>query len=124
MTDSASDVPRPDAQLAAITDRLSMEFADVTSPAIVAEFVGAAFDRYAVTADALERTERFARERLVALSKADAVGDAVPAVLFLCIHNAGRSQMALGFFQALAGDQAIAWSGGSEPGTTYTATRS
>ena len=32
------------------------------------------------------------------------------------MHNAGRSQMALGFFQHLAGDAAVAWSGGSEPG--------
>jgi protein-tyrosine-phosphatase len=39
-----------------------------------------------------------------------------PAVLFLCVHNAGRSQMALGWFQQLAGDRAVAWSGGSEPG--------
>jgi len=39
-----------------------------------------------------------------------------PSVLFLCIHNAGRSQMALGWFRALAGDHAIAYSGGSEPG--------
>lgn len=38
-----------------------------------------------------------------------------PAVLFLCVHNAGRSQMALGWFQHLAGDRATAWSGGSEP---------
>lgn len=38
-----------------------------------------------------------------------------PAVLFLCTHNAGRSQMALGFFTHLAGDRAVAWSGGSEP---------
>ncbi|HEU5160763.1 MAG TPA: arsenate reductase ArsC [Streptosporangiaceae bacterium] len=37
-------------------------------------------------------------------------------MLFLCTHNAGRSQMALGFFTHLAGDHAIAWSGGSEPG--------
>ena len=42
--------------------------------------------------------------------------DGRPVVLFLCTHNAGRSQMALGFFQALAGDGAVAWSGGSEPG--------
>jgi len=40
-----------------------------------------------------------------------------PTVLFLCTHNAGRSQMALGFFQRLAGDRAMAWSGGSEPGS-------
>jgi arsenate reductase len=40
-----------------------------------------------------------------------------PTVLFLCTHNAGRSQMALGFFTRLAGDRAMASSGGSEPGT-------
>jgi protein-tyrosine-phosphatase len=39
-------------------------------------------------------------------------------VLFLCTHNAGRSQMALGFFQHLAGERAVAWSGGSEPAST------
>ncbi len=36
-------------------------------------------------------------------------------VLFLCIHNAGRSQMALGWFQHLADCRAEALSGGSEP---------
>ena len=41
---------------------------------------------------------------------------APPAVLFLCVHNAGRSQMALGWFDHLAGGRARAWSGGSEPG--------
>ncbi len=43
--------------------------------------------------------------------------DGKPVVLFLCVHNAGRSQMALGSFEHLAGVRAIAWSGGSEPGT-------
>jgi arsenate reductase len=38
-----------------------------------------------------------------------------PNVLFLCVHNAGRSQMALGWFRHLAGDRATAWSAGSEP---------
>ena len=37
-------------------------------------------------------------------------------MLFLCVHNAGRSQMALGWFNHLAGGRAVAWSGGSEPG--------
>lgn len=36
-------------------------------------------------------------------------------VLFLCTHNAGRSQMALGYFNHLAAGRAVAWSGGSEP---------
>jgi protein-tyrosine-phosphatase len=40
-----------------------------------------------------------------------------PTVLFLCVHNAGRSQMAMGFFQRYAGDGAVGWSGGSEPGS-------
>ncbi|MGV3758661.1 MAG: arsenate reductase ArsC [Actinomycetota bacterium] len=39
-----------------------------------------------------------------------------PHVLFLCVHNAGRSQMALGWFAHLAGDRATAWSAGSAPG--------
>ena len=38
-----------------------------------------------------------------------------PSVLFLCIHNAGRSQMALGWFRHLADGRAVAYSGGSEP---------
>lgn len=40
----------------------------------------------------------------------------LPAVLFLCVHNAGRSQMAMGWFNHLAGGHAVAYSGGSEPG--------
>jgi arsenate reductase len=42
-------------------------------------------------------------------------------VLFLCVHNACRSQMAMDFFQQLAGDRAVAWSGGSEPGIAVNA---
>jgi arsenate reductase len=38
-----------------------------------------------------------------------------PNVLFLCVHNAGRSQMALGWFRHLAGGRATAWSAGSAP---------
>jgi arsenate reductase len=41
-----------------------------------------------------------------------------PSVLFLCVHNAGRSQMAAGWFSHLAGDGARALSGGSEPAAT------
>jgi protein-tyrosine-phosphatase len=61
--------------------------------------------------------ERFARQRLKALAKVEGLSnDGVSVVLFLCVHNAGRSQMALGWFNHLAGGRAIAWSGGSEPG--------
>lgn len=62
--------------------------------------------------------ERFARERLRALARVEGRSDDDrPIVLFLCTHNAGRSQMALGFFRDMAGDAAVGWSGGSEPGS-------
>jgi arsenate reductase len=38
-----------------------------------------------------------------------------PAVLFLCVHNAGRSQMAAGWMRALAGARIDVYSAGSEP---------
>jgi arsenate reductase len=39
-----------------------------------------------------------------------------PTVLFVCIHNAGRSQMAAGYMTALSGGAVQVRSGGSEPG--------
>jgi protein-tyrosine-phosphatase len=67
-------------------------------------------------ADPADLEQRSARQRLKALaSVAGAVSDATPVVLFLCVHNAGRSQMALGWFSRLAGNRAVGWSGGSEP---------
>ena len=38
-----------------------------------------------------------------------------PAVLFVCVHNAGRSQMAAGFMRELAGDKVEVLSAGSAP---------
>jgi arsenate reductase (thioredoxin) len=38
-----------------------------------------------------------------------------PTVLFLCVHNAGRSQMAAGMMRAMAGDRVDVYSGGSDP---------
>lgn len=38
-----------------------------------------------------------------------------PSVLFVCIHNAGRSQMAAGWLRHLAGNRVNIYSGGSEP---------
>jgi protein-tyrosine-phosphatase len=39
-----------------------------------------------------------------------------PQILFLCVHNAGRSQMAAGFARKLGGDRVIIHSAGSAPG--------
>ena len=61
-------------------------------------------------------TERFTRDRLHALSRTEGTHtDGKQAVLFLCVENVDRSQMALGFFKHYAGEQAIGWSGGSAP---------
>ena len=38
-----------------------------------------------------------------------------PTVLFVCVHNAGRSQMAAGYLRELAGDRVEVLSAGSEP---------
>lgn len=60
--------------------------------------------------------ERLTNDRLRALVRLDtAPSDLSPSVLFLCVHNAGRSQMAAGFMRQLAGDRVDVFSGGSEP---------
>jgi arsenate reductase len=41
-----------------------------------------------------------------------------PSVVFLCVHNAGRSQMASGWLKHLSGDRVDVFSGGSEPAAT------
>ena len=41
-----------------------------------------------------------------------------PSVLFVCVHNAGRSQMAAGYLQHLAGDRVEVRSAGSAPGNS------
>lgn len=41
--------------------------------------------------------------------------DHKPTVLFVCVHNAGRSQMAAGYLQSLAGDRVNVLSAGTEP---------
>jgi protein-tyrosine-phosphatase len=102
------------------SQRLEAEFEDVIGPTTVETVLHASYDHFAERA-AFENflplmAERFARQRLKALAHVEkAAGAGVPSVLFLCHHNAGRSQMALGLFQLLAGDRAVAWSGGDEP---------
>ncbi len=100
---------------------LADEFAGTFGRETIEEFLHTSFDQFATHATVPNYlpllAERFARQRLRALAKVEGQAhDGLPVVLFLCVHNAGRSQMAMGIFQHLAGDQAVAWSGGSEPG--------
>lgn len=60
--------------------------------------------------------ERFARDRLRALIRLESQDVTLkPSVLFLCVHNAGRSQMAAGWMRHLGGDDVDVFSGGSDP---------
>jgi arsenate reductase len=101
---------------------LQEEFTGTFSSETIEQFLQTSFDQFANRAKFTNflplMAERFARQRLRALAKIEGkAADGTPVVLFLCVHNAGRSQMALGWVNHLAGDRAIAWSGGSEPGT-------
>jgi arsenate reductase (thioredoxin) len=49
---------------------------------------------------------------------ADDLSSDKPSVMFLCVHNAGRSQIAAGWLRHLAGDRVDVFSGGSEPAST------
>jgi protein-tyrosine-phosphatase len=60
--------------------------------------------------------ERLTNDRLRSLVRLESDRtDLNPSVLFLCVHNAGRSQMAAGWMRQLAGDRIDVFSGGSEP---------
>ncbi len=100
--------------------RLQRDFADSFGVETIERFLYSSYDQFAKWATVANflplLAERFARQRLTALARVEGkISDGKPTVLFLCTHNAGRSQMALGFFTQLAGDRAVAWSGGSEP---------
>jgi len=101
---------------------LAHEFGDVLAGGTIESFLVSSYEQLAagarINAYLPLMAEKFARQRLRALIKVEqGTTSNRPAVLFLCVHNAGRSQMALGWFNHLAGDRATAWSGGSEPGT-------
>ena len=115
------DVAGRNPGLAGALEALTREFSGTFDGETVARFVADSHDRLSARphdeSSLPEATERLARQRLQALGRVDGESDGPPIVLFMCVHNAGRSQMALGWFNHLAGDTAIAWSGGSEPGT-------
>lgn len=62
-------------------------------------------------------TTRYADDRLRAQAKVRGlITDAPPSVLFVCVHNAGRSQMAAGWLRHLSRGKIEVYSGGSLPG--------
>ena len=109
-------------QLNHVAKHLHSKFHGIFGLESIEVFVFESYDELAKTATVTKwltvGAEKYALQRLEALAHSqDHSGKSVPAVLFLCVHNAGRSQMALGWFNHLAAGRAIAWSGGSEPGS-------
>ncbi len=60
--------------------------------------------------------ERFARERLEAVAQAEGlIPKSLPEVLFVCVHNSGRSQMAAALAHELSNGRVAVRSAGSDP---------
>jgi arsenate reductase len=100
-------------------DSLQSEFAGVFSAETIERYMaeslsklsGARFENFVPLF-----VHRFARERLRALGQAEgAIEKSVPEVLFVCVENAGRSQMAAGLLDKLAEGRAHVRSAGSDP---------
>lgn len=62
-----------------------------------------------------EQVDAFTAQRAGA-AELVATASKIPSMIFVCVHNAGRSQMSAGFARHLAGDRAVVFSGGSNPG--------
>jgi arsenate reductase (thioredoxin) len=109
-----------DSKLSGAEGRLASQFAGVFSRETVAEVLHDSFEQLEATAKVriyLELfAERFARERLAAVARSEAgVSGGLPEVLFVCVHNAGRSQMAAGLLDLRAKGTVHVLSAGSAP---------
>ncbi|KJL22500.1 Arsenate-mycothiol transferase ArsC1 [Microbacterium oxydans] len=112
------DPPRPDfdARVTRLAEELAAEVPELDARVVlttVRESYTALARTARVTSALVPLTERFARQRL-----ADLIRDrdsAVPQVLFVCVANAGRSQLAAALVNQLAAGKVIARSAGSAP---------
>jgi len=103
-------------------DALQDEFAGTFSRETIARYIAESVDllgesQISVFVPVL--AHRFARERLKALGQAeDLITKEQPEVLFVCVHNAGRSQMAAGLVKLRSEGRIHVRSAGSDPGET------
>lgn len=109
-----------DGVLHRISKDLAMRFLGVFAPETVDRYVRESYtmlaDQARITRYLPSLTSRFAADRLSALARQDKVSlDGTPEVLFVCVQNAGRSQMAAGILRHLAGDRVHVRSAGSAP---------
>jgi protein-tyrosine-phosphatase len=110
----------PEASLHRLADDLSARFTGVFARETIDRYVFESYTALArtakVTAHLPVLAGRFATERLTALAQAKgAVAHDLPEVLFVCVQNAGRSQMAAGLLQHHGGGRVHVRSAGSQP---------
>lgn len=100
--------------------RLHDEFDGIFNVETIERYMHDSMDRLGASAKVTTwlplLVERFTRDRLRALARLEVGDQDRPAVLFLCVHNAGRSQMAAGWLRHLAAGRVEVFSGGSDPG--------
>lgn len=108
-----------DPVLTRIAQQLADRFTGIFAAETVERYV---FESYAALARTskvrhylVPRTERFATDRLTALAQAKGMIAGVPEVLFVCVQNSGRSQMAAALLKAHAGGRVHVRSAGSAP---------
>ncbi|WP_258130949.1 metalloregulator ArsR/SmtB family transcription factor [Microbacterium sp. MYb66] len=116
--DDEDDRRRPDfdARVTRLAEELAAEVPELEADVVlttVRESYTALARNTRVTSSLVPLTERFARQRLADLTRdRDA---SVPQVLFVCVANAGRSQLAAALVDKLAAGKVVARSAGSAP---------
>lgn len=110
----------PERYLQALAHELSERFAGTFNPETVERYVlesyAALLRTSTVKAHLATRVTRFATDRLTALAQAKgALPREVPEILFVCVQNAGRSQMAAALTTSLSGGRVHVRSAGSTP---------
>jgi protein-tyrosine-phosphatase len=106
--------------LSRVADRLDDSFTGVFSKETIERYVKESYDLLAVNATVTVHlpslTERFAKDRLRALAQYETkIEKDKPSILFVCVHNAGRSQMAAALATELSSGRVEVRSAGSAP---------
>jgi arsenate reductase (thioredoxin) len=106
-------------QIRSAAEELHEEFAGIFSSETIARYIEESSDLLSgarISTYVPLLVHRFARERLHALARAEGrVTTNMPEVLFVCVHNAGRSQMAAGLVKLRSGGRIQVRSAGSLP---------